>query len=71
MIKAINKQTYQCQTCRRVYSEQDIGSVRVDGFFRLYCPMCQSEDVEPVIIKEGVKDETDTRKQKQSALATM
>ena len=39
-----NEQVYQCQDCGAIYNEKDIPSVRIDGYFRLYCN-CQSENL--------------------------
>ena len=43
-----NEQVYECERCKALISEKDIGSVRVDGYYRLYCPYCQCEDVKVI-----------------------
>ncbi len=39
-------QRYVCNDCGEVYGEEELGSVKVLGYYRLFCLMCQSEDVE-------------------------
>jgi len=42
-----NEQVYKCE-CGKIISEKDMGSVRVEGYYRLYCPYCQSERVKVI-----------------------
>ena len=38
-------QIYRCKDCGAIYNEEDIPSIRLDDYFRLFCN-CQSENIE-------------------------
>uniref|UniRef100_A0A6M3LBB3 Uncharacterized protein n=1 Tax=viral metagenome TaxID=1070528 RepID=A0A6M3LBB3_9ZZZZ len=43
-----NEQVYECEGCKAMISEKNVGSIKVNGFYRLYCPFCQSEDIKVI-----------------------
>jgi Zn finger protein HypA/HybF involved in hydrogenase expression len=43
-----NEQVYLCEECKAKISEKDLGTVRVHGYYRLYCPFCQSGKIKVI-----------------------
>ena len=47
-----NEQVYMCKACGAMISEKDMGCIRVHDYYRLYCPLCQSEEVKIILVEE-------------------
>jgi hypothetical protein len=41
-------QQYICNDCGEIYEEEELGHIKIHGFYRLFCTLCQSENVELV-----------------------
>jgi Zn finger protein HypA/HybF involved in hydrogenase expression len=40
-----NEQVYECKGCKAIINEKDVGSIKIQDFYRLYCPFCQSGEI--------------------------
>lgn len=41
-------QAYVCNDCNTICNEEDLGSVKVHDYYRLFCTACNSDNIELV-----------------------
>ena len=50
--KQIEENVYKCQDCKSIWNEKDLGSVKIDNYYRLFCNFCQSENIKLIVGNE-------------------